>query len=265
MTMVEAPISFADATAYESFMGRWSRAVAPHFLRWMKPARGAKWLDVGCGTGILAEALLHLCEPASVSGIDSAAPQIEHASHTLQDARVEFRQADAMRMPFPDHSFECTVSALVLNFIAEPSCAVAEMRRVTAAGGTVAAYVWDFERELSPSGPFRQAMRASGAEVPAIPGTAQSTITALRSLFARAGLQAVESATIEVTLAYSNFDAYWSAQTPSYAPTTRIINAMSDSERRRLKRVVQDALPVGALGKIEYTARANAVRATVPL
>jgi len=264
MTMAEAPITFTDATAYENFMGRWSRAVAPHFLRWMDPQRRARWLDVGCGTGILTEALLHLCEPASVMGIDSAAPQVDHASRTLAEARLQFRQADAMRMPFPHHSFDCTVSALVLNFIAEPSSAVAEMGRVTARGGAVGAYVWDFARELSPSGPFRQAMRAFGAEVPPIPGTAHSTIAALRSLFAGAGLRAVDSTTIEVTLAYPKFDDYWSAQTPSYAPTTRIIDAMSDSERRRLKRAVQDALPAGVLGKIEYTARANAVRGTVP-
>ena len=67
---MQARIDFADASGYESFMGRWSRAVVVHFLRWIRPPRGVKWLDVGCGTGILTEALLDLCEPASVVGID---------------------------------------------------------------------------------------------------------------------------------------------------------------------------------------------------
>ena len=44
-------------------MGRWSRAVAPVFLDWLGAARRASWLDVGCGTGILAETLIELCAP----------------------------------------------------------------------------------------------------------------------------------------------------------------------------------------------------------
>src|SRR5205085_2330166 len=102
----EAPINFTDASGYESFIGRWSRAVAPHFLRWLKPWRGATWLDVGCGTGILTEALLDLCDPASVIGIDPATTQIEHASRSVGDPRATFRPADAMRLPFSDRSFD---------------------------------------------------------------------------------------------------------------------------------------------------------------
>jgi len=262
--MTTAALDFADASGYECFMGRWSRAVAPHFLRWLKPRRRARWLDVGCGTGILTEAVLHLCYPVSVTGIDPAGAQIEQASRTLADPRVDLRQADAMRLPFPDSSFAYTVSALVINFIADPRRAVAEMCRVTAPGGVVAGFVWDFEKELSPSGPLRQAMQAFGAEVPAIPGTAHSTIPALYSSFTSAGLQTIESRTIDVTLAYSDFGDFWSAQTPSYSPTTKIISAMSESDRRRLKRAVQEALPAGVRGKIEYTARANAIRGEIP-
>jgi hypothetical protein len=53
----------------------------------------------------------------------------------------------------------------------------------------------------------------------------------------------------------------WAAQTPSYSPTTKIIDAMAESDLRRLKRAVQEALPAGLHGKIEYAARANAIRA----
>ena len=261
--MATARIDFADASAYERFMGRWSRAVAPHFLRWIEPRRHARWLDVGCGTGILAEALLDLCEPASVIGIDPAPAQIEQASRGPAGLRAKFQQADAVNLPFPDASFNIAASALVLNFISEPLRALEEMRRVTAPGGMVAGYVWDFEKDLSPSGPLRQAMRAFGAEVPAIPGTAHSSMQALRSLFLRAGLQSPDSRTIDVTLSYLNFEDFWNAQTPDYSPTTKIINIMMEGERRRLKRAVQEALPVGPNGKIEYTARANAIRAAV--
>ena len=261
---MEGRIDFTDANAYEHFMGRWSRAVAPHFLRWIEPPLRARWLDVGCGTGILTEALLDLCEPASVIGIDPASAQIEQASSGPVGARAKFQQADATNLPFEDADFEIAASALVLNFIPDPLRAIEEMRRVTVPGGIVAGYVWDFGRELSPSGPMRQAMRALRAEVPEIAGTAHSNLQALASLFSRAGLQAIRSRTVDVTLAYRDFEDFWQAQTAGYGPTTEMINAMSEEERRRLKRAVQMALPFGLNEKVEYAARANAICARVP-
>jgi hypothetical protein len=76
-------------------------------------------------------------------------------------------------------------------------------------------------------------------------------------------LQSIESRTVDVTLAYADFEDFWRSQTPGYAPTTKIIAAMTETERRRLKRKVQEALPVGPNGKIAYSARANAIRAAV--
>jgi ubiquinone/menaquinone biosynthesis C-methylase UbiE len=219
---------------------------------------------VGCGTGILAEALLDLCDPESVVGVDPSAAQIEQAAKGPAGRRASFERADAMDLPFPDASFDITASALVLNFISNPSRALEEMRRVTCPGGVVAGYVWDFARELSPSGPLRQAMRTFGVEVPAIPGTTRSSAEALHALFLQAGLRSIESRTIDVSLAYADFDDFWSAQTTRYSPTTPIIDAMTEGERRRLKRTVRERLVPGPKGRIEYSARANAIRASVP-
>ena len=41
---------------YEDFMGRWSRLLAPRFVSWLAVRPSANWLDVGCGTGALADA-----------------------------------------------------------------------------------------------------------------------------------------------------------------------------------------------------------------
>jgi ubiquinone/menaquinone biosynthesis C-methylase UbiE len=261
--MAQNRIEFADASGYERFMGRWSRAVAARFLQWIEPPSGGRWLDAGCGTGILTEAVLDVCGPAAVTGIDPAGAQIDQASRGLASARATFRQADAMSLPFPERSFDVAASALVINFIPRPLVALCEMGRVTCPGGIVAGYVWDFERDLSPSGPLRQTMRAFGVEVPAIPGTEHSSLQALRSLFRRAGLRRIQCATLDVTLAYRDFEDFWQAQTPAYSPTTKIIDAMTENERRRLKRAARETLSVGPHGKIEYTARANAIRATV--
>jgi hypothetical protein len=104
-------------------------------------------------------------------------------------------------------------------------------------------------------------MRRLGADVPAIPGTEVSRHDALRALFAAAGLEHIETRSIDVCLAYEDFDDFWQAQTPGYAPTTKLIAAMKDRDRMRLKRAVEASLPRGPGGVIEYCARANAIKA----
>ena len=262
--MAELRIKFDDSAAYERAMGRWSRAVAPIFLQWLAPPASARWLDVGCGTGVLAHTLLELSSPARVIGIDPEVAQIAQASRGPAAGRAAFQVADACRLPFADASFDIAAAALALNFIAERSQAMAEMRRVTRGGGTVAAYVWDFAEEFSPSGPLRRAMRRFGVDVPAIPGTAESRIAALRLLFEQAALERIETRTIEVCLAYQDFQDFWQAQTSSYSPMTKIIASMTESERTRLMRTIRAGLPAAPGDVIEYFARANAIKARVP-
>ena len=262
--MVAPTLAFDDSAAYERFMGRWSRAVAPVFLDWLGARQRASWLDVGCGTGILAETLLELCSPARVDAVDPAPAQVKAAARGAAAGRAAFRVADARKLPFPDGVFDVVVSALVINFISDRPAAVAEMRRVARAGERVGGYVWDFAAELSPSGPLRRAMRRFGIEVPEIPGTRDSGLEALRSLFETAGLEQIQTRTIDVCLAYANFEDFWQAQTPAYMPTSKIIAAMKDGERARLMRAVQSELPAGPNGLIEYCARANAIKASAP-
>jgi ubiquinone/menaquinone biosynthesis C-methylase UbiE len=257
-------IDFNDSAAYGRAMGRWSRAVAPVFLQWLAPSSNARWLDVGCGTGIFAHTLLELCSPAAVVGVDTAPAQIAQASRGPAAGRASFEVADARKLPFAEASFDIVASALVLNFVPDPSQAMAEMRRVACGGGAVAAYVWDFTEELSPSGPLRLAMRRFGLQVPPIPGTAGSGLEALRALFQEAGLERIETRTIDVCLAYRDFEDFWDAQTPSYSPTTTIIASITGNDRGRLMHAVRSQLPTAPGGVIEYFARANAIKARVP-
>src|SRR5215831_3085251 len=187
-----AGYTFDDSAAYERAMGRWSRAVAPVFLRWLGPPDNARWLDVGCGTGILAHTLLELCSPASVAGIDPSVQQIEQASRGPAAGRASFQVGDACALPFPDDSFDVVASALALNFVPDQPRGLAEMRRVARQGGAVATYLWEFTEDLSPSGPLRRAMRRFGVEVPPIPGTDDSRLEAIRALFQGAGLEQIE-------------------------------------------------------------------------
>lgn len=256
--------SFDDSVAYELSMGRWSRALGQAFLHWAGPPADARWLDVGCGTGIFTELVLDTCSPAAVFAVDPAKAQIEHACDQAVGKRAEFQLADAQALPFADASFDVVASALVMNFIPDRPRAISEMARVTRRRGLVAGCVWDFAADLSPSWPLRLGMRRIGVEVPRVPGTEDSSLGALASLFERGGFEEIATTSIDVTVAFADFDEFWHAQTPRYAPATKIIDAMTNSDRGRLMKVMRAEVPVLPSGRIGYSARANAIKASAP-
>ena len=254
--------SFDDSEAYERFMGPWSRAVGKAFLGWLQPPTGARWLDVGCGTGIFTELICDSCAPASVIAIDPAKSQIAHACSAR--SRAQFQLADAQDLPFGNASFDVVASALVMNFVPDRARAISQMRRVARPGGLIAACVWDFGAELSPSGPLRRAMRRIGIDPPPVPGTEASAHPVLADLFENGRLTAVTATCIEVAVCFRSFEDFWRSQTPRYAPTTKVIASMTTRERRALMEAVQTDL--GPLpGGMGYSARANAIRGHCPV
>ena len=67
-----------------------------------------------------------------------------------------------------------------------------------------------------------------------------------------------------MTVPFSDFNDFWHAQTPSYSPITKMIAAMTEGGRAGLVEAVRADLPVRQDGRIEYSARANAIKARVP-
>jgi ubiquinone/menaquinone biosynthesis C-methylase UbiE len=262
--MSEQALSFDDSAAYERFMGSWSRAAGPVFLEWLASPPAARWLEVGCGTGIFTQLISEGCSPATLVAVDSAPAQIDHARRQSSPAHPDFRIADAQALPFEDATFDIVVSALVINFISDPVRALSEMRRVSRADGLVAGYVWDFAAERSPSWPMRAGMRKFRMTVPDVPGTRASSLNALISLFEQAGFGEIVTRSIEVTNSCPDFDSFWRAQTPSYSPATKMIAAMPETDQQKLIETVRAGLPLSPDGRIEYSARANAIKARVP-
>ena len=254
---------FDDSDAYEQFMGRWSRALGQRFVCWMGPPTAARWLDVGCGTGISTQLVLDTCSPAAVSAVDPAKAQIEGAWQVARRGIVEFRVADAQALPFADASFDVVASTLVINFIPDRPRALSEMCRVARSGGLVAGCVWDFAAELSPSWPLRRAMRRIGVDVPPVPGADDSSLDALAHLFSAAGLQRIAMTSVEVVVPFLSFDELWRSLTVCYAPTTKLIDAMPPSDRLKLIHGLRAELLALPDGSISYSARANAIKGYV--
>jgi SAM-dependent methyltransferase len=255
---------FSDGAAYERFMGRWTQAAGTIFLDWVAPPTGARWLDIGCGTGVFTELVVDTCSPATVVAVDPSEPQIELARKKSIAQRTDFRVADAQTLPFSDGAFDVVVSALVINFIPDRPRALAEMRRVCHPGGVIASYVWDFAAQRSPNSPIRFGLNQVGAKPPPAPGTEDSRLEALTSLFAGGKLTDIATKTIDVTMSFPDFNDFWQSQAPSYSPTGKMIAALSQTDREKVIASVRARLAAGADGSITYSARANAIKARVP-
>ena len=98
---------------------------------------GQRTLDVGCGGGYLSTLLASA--GAQVTGIDLASGAIDAAKSRAQHDQlpIEYRQGDAMELPFPSGSFDLVVSTDVLVHVPNPRKAVSEMVRVLRPGGHI--------------------------------------------------------------------------------------------------------------------------------
>lgn len=256
------PIRFNDGAAYERYMGKWSQLAGATFLDWLAPTPGLRWLDVGCGNGAFTELFVERCAPASVDGIDPSEEQLAHARTRLALRAAQFQRGDAMAQPFPDNAFDVAVMPLVIFFVPDPPKGVAEMVRVVGPGGTVAAYAWDMAGGGFPYEMLRSEMRNLGIDVPVPPSLDASRIDSMRDLWARAGLDLVQTREITAQRTFVNVDDYWKTILggPSIKPK---LEALTPANLALLKARVQARLSEDVSGRISCTARANAVRGRV--
>ncbi|HVQ35930.1 MAG TPA: class I SAM-dependent methyltransferase [Pyrinomonadaceae bacterium] len=255
-------IRFADGTAYERYMGKWSQLAGETFLDWLAPKSGLRWLDVGCGNGAFTEMLVECCEPASVQGIDPSEEQLAYARTRPASRIAQFRQGDAMALPFSDDAFDAAVMPLVIFFVSNPAKGVAEMARVVCPGGTVTAYAWDMEGGGFPYEALHAEMRELGVEVPVPPSPGASRIDALTDLWTGAGLEAVETREITVQRTFADFDDYWTTVFGGPSVGAKLA-AMPSEDLALLKGRMRAHLPADATDRISYSARANAVKGRV--
>jgi SAM-dependent methyltransferase len=262
-TMAQQQIRFEDGAAYERMMGVWSRIAGGIFLDWLAPRVGLRWVDIGCGSGAFSELLVERCAPAEVQGIDPSEAQLAFARTRPAARLAQFRQGDAMALPFPADSFDAAVMALVIFFVPEPAKGIAEMVRVVAPGGTIAAYAWDMLGAGYPGEAIRAELREFGLNPPLPPSVGASRIDTLRALWTGAGLDAIETREITVQRSFADFDEFW-AITSSAAAIASLVAAMPTADVERLKARVRERLPPDAAGHITYTARANAIKGRKP-
>jgi SAM-dependent methyltransferase len=255
--------AWASGDAYEAYIGRWSRLVAPIFLEWIDAPGGAVWLDVGCGTGALAATILERTQPREVVGVDPSESFITLARRALADPRVSFEVGDAGLLPVQTGRFDAVVSGLVLNFVPGPEGAVAEMARAARHGATVAAYVWDYAGEMEMLRRFWDAAIALDPRALALDEGRRFPLCrpeALDALFAGAGLADVSVRPVDVPTLFASMDDFWTPFLGGQGPAPSYVASLPEERRAALRERVRSRLPVGPDGAIQLIARAWAVR-----
>jgi SAM-dependent methyltransferase len=251
--------------AYEPYVGRWSRLVAREFLDWLAAPPGDSWLDVGCGTGALTQAILALAAPSAVVGVDRSEGYVEFARAQVKDGRACFDTGDAQDLPVEPAAYEAAVSGLVLNFVPQPERMAAEMARVVRPGGMVAAYVWDYAGMMQFMRHFWNAATALDPAVFDLDEGRRFPICQperLESLFQEAGLHQVEVQPIDVETRFNDFEDYWLPFEGGQGPAPGYAMSLSEDRRAALRDRLRNSLPFALDGSIPLVARAWAVRGT---
>jgi SAM-dependent methyltransferase len=246
------------ADSYDRYMGVWSRPLGAALAAAAGVKPGDRVLDVGCGTGALTQALVARAGPAAVSAVDPSETLVAACRAAAPGADV--RRASAEQLPFPDDTFDATVSQLVVNFMSDAPAGVREMRRVTRPGGVVASCTWDYREGMAMLCAFWDAAVSVDPSAPhegsemryCSPGE-------LESLWLDAGIGEPISGSLTVTHVYDGFDDLWSRFELGVGPGGAYFLSL-DADRRARVREQCFRLLGSPEGEVELTARAWVVR-----
>jgi ubiquinone/menaquinone biosynthesis C-methylase UbiE len=243
------------AEAYDQFMGRYSRLLAPQLADLAGVETGQRAIDVGCGPGALTAVLAERIGPGNIAAVDPSEPFVAAARERFPG--VDVRVATAESLPFGDGGFDVALAQLVVHFMTDPVGGLAEMRRVTRRGGVVVACVWDFHGGRSPLSPFWTAI----AEME--PGhTGESLYAGARQghlvdLFRAAGLRDVTEHELVADMQHQTFEEWWDPFTNGVGPAGSLAASLDEDRRRDLRARIRAALPEPPF---TLTARAWAAR-----
>jgi len=257
--------SWQSGDPYEYFMGRWSKLAAELFVDWLSLPSGLRWLDVGCGSGALSDAVIAKTNPVEVIAIDQSEGFVKTAQQRL-GILAKCKVGDALSLPLDDASVDVSISGLLLNFLPEPERALTEMRRTTKKGGTVAAYIWDYAGKMEFLKYFWDIavqLNSSASNLHESLRFPNSNAEGLTAVFEHVGFVDVETTSIEIITIFSNFDDYWRPFLGGQGPAPTYVMTLEEAERNNLKDALAQRLPIKEDGSIPLVARAWAVKGLI--
>jgi SAM-dependent methyltransferase len=235
---------------YDNFMGRYSRVLAPLFADFVGVSSGLRVLDVGAGTGALTAELL--ARGASVAAADPSPEFVTVLRERFPNLEVE--EAPAESLPFGAGVFDVALAQLVVAFMSDAPAAIAEMARVAR---RVAVCMWGVA-EVDMFAAIDRTAEVVGRSRAAEPRRYR-TGQELGDLLTPHG--DVESAELDVTAGYRDFDEFWQAMDRGVGPAGQWLAALDGEQREQARDELFRQLG-SPQGPFELKARAFAAAVT---
>ncbi|MBV9004526.1 MAG: methyltransferase domain-containing protein [Solirubrobacterales bacterium] len=232
------------AATYDRLTGRTTARLVEPLLDAAGVQSGSRLLDVACGPGRCAGA--GAARGAVSLGVDAAEGMVAVARARYPE--IEFRRADAERLPFADASFDAVVAGFVINHLPRPEGALAEFVRVLRPGGRVAVTVWDRPERMRLLGVLAEAVeRTEGVRDPGLPSGGPDAFrfadeAAFAALLSGAGLDAVQVRSIGFEERVADTGELWDGMLAGSVRTAAVIERQSKEVRRRIRAELEDVV-----------------------
>lgn len=213
-------------------------------VRTLDAAAGDAVLDLGCGTGRVAELVVSETSATVAAAVDLSPRMVAHARRRLAGRVPVVAEMDAQSLAFPDASFDAVVASFSLMFCPDPAAALREARRVLRPAGRLVMGVWGLPEECETARIGRVAATYAAGPAPDTPtGQALGDPVYLDGMLRDAGFSSVRMESRQVRLRYPGPDACWEA----------------------VLHVHGERIPPGRLGDAETATRREIARVGLPL
>jgi len=167
----------------------WTRTLRRKLLDDAVVGAGTRLLDIGAGTGAVADDILQTYSGAHVTAVDIDTPSLAYAREKVRSAALA--AADALALPFRGAAFDVAFFHFVLLWLKRPVDALIEAARVTRRRGLVLAFAEPDHEARIDAPPIFEALGRKQTEALARQGADTRFGRQLGGCFEVAGLQSV--------------------------------------------------------------------------
>jgi SAM-dependent methyltransferase len=145
MPDVSATFSGSIPEHYDRYLGpAYFDAFAADLARRLPRHPPGDVLEIACGTGLVTRHVRERLDPSiALTASDLSPAMLAYAAAKLPASGIDWRESDAMNLPFADEAFGALVCGFGLMFVPDKAKAMAEARRMLKRGGTFVFNVWD--------------------------------------------------------------------------------------------------------------------------